>query len=112
MLMKIELKLKIDTIFAINKLLQTVYDVELSTAVNQKIYRSIGFDLADKFDKLEKSNIKKATLFDNKKIHKVTLKFHEGWALYNIIINLLPTVNNHQAQTILQATADKIHQQL
>lgn len=110
--MKVELKLKIDTIFAINKLLQTVYDAQQPTSLNQKIYRSIGFDIADKFDKLEKSNIKKATLFDNKKTHKVTLKLHEGWALYNIIINLLPSVNNHQAQTILQATADKIHPQL
>lgn len=110
--MKVELKLKIDTVFAINKLLQTVYDTKQPIELNQKIYRSIGFDIADKFDKLQKSNIKKATLFDNKKLHKVTLKIHEGWALYNIIVNLLPTVNNHQAQTALQVTADKIHQQL
>jgi hypothetical protein len=27
-----------------------------------------------------------------------------------ILINLLPTVNNHHTQTALQAMADKIHQ--
>ena len=110
--MKVELKIKIDTIFAINKILQNVYDGKSAIELTQKIYRSIGFELADKFDKLQKANIKKNTLFDSKKKHKITFKFHEAWALYNIIMNFLPLVNDHYSKTILQSTADALHQNL
>jgi hypothetical protein len=110
--MKLEIKIKIETIFAINRLLQGVYSAEAPSLLTQKIYGSICFDLADKFDKLQKSNIKKATLFDNKKKHKVSLKFYEAWALHSIIINLLPTVNNPLSISLLQETADSIHKQL
>lgn len=110
--MKVELKLKIETIFAINKLLKGVYETALPMELTQKIYRSIGFDLADKFDKLQKSNFKKSTLFDEKKKHKVTLKLYEAWALYNIILNLVQTVDNPLSKTLLQATADNLHKQL
>lgn len=110
--MKVELKLNIDTIFAINKLLQQVYDTNTPMEITQKIYRSIGFDLADKFDKLKKSNIKKATVFDTKKKYKVSLKFYEAWALFNIIMNLLPTINNDLSKSQLQATANELHKQI
>jgi hypothetical protein len=76
--MNIEIRVRIETIFAINRLLQGVYEAEVPMEVTQKIYRSMGFELADKFDKIQKSNIKKPTLFDYKKLHKITLKFHEG----------------------------------
>lgn len=110
--MKIEIKLKSETIFAINKLLQAVYDTPQPIDLNQRIYRSISFDLADKFDKLHKSNVKKSNLFDNNKTYKVSLKIYEAWALEKIIINMLPTVNNDLHKNILQSTASIINQKL
>ena len=110
--MKVELKLNIDTIFAINKVLQNVYDGTTPELMVQKVYRSIAFDLADKFDKLQKNNQKKATLFDAKKKHKIAIKYHEAWALWHIITHFIPSVNNDLSKVQLQLTADTIHQKL
>ena len=76
--MKIELKLNNDSIIAVNELLSYIYDMERSNDKKVNVNLSIGYDLADKFDSKAKQLVKKATLFDTKKKHKITLKYHEA----------------------------------
>lgn len=109
--MKVELKLSNDTLMATNKILKEIYELPLSQVKRENVYRSIGFDLADKFDKKCKTQIKKANLFDNKKV-KITLKFHEAWALESLIKSLADEiiVNNEYQRRLVFALADTLNQ--
>lgn len=92
--MKIELKLNSDSILAVSDLLQHLYDLNPSIDKKEKVYRSIGLDLADKFDTKSKSIKKKVSLFDAQKKHKISLKYHEAWAL-EIILTELCTLHDN-----------------
>lgn len=111
--MKIELKINTDTIVALGKLLEMVYDLPVSSDKRENIYKSIGYDLADKFSSKAKSLIKKANLFDNK-THKIKLKYHEAWALEEItreLTEIFPDKNPYR-QTLYQKTLDQLNQKL
>ncbi|AMA49429.1 hypothetical protein [Flavobacterium covae] len=99
--MKIELKINADTVLAVNELLKNVYQMERTIDKRQQVYRSIGFDLADKFDTKAKELVKKSTLFDAKKKHKISLKFHEAWALEAILYELLHTTENEYYKVLV-----------
>ncbi|UAB84998.1 hypothetical protein INR75_02915 [Zunongwangia sp. SCSIO 43204] len=107
--MKVELKLKPDTLIAVNKLLQKVYDLPVSTDKRENVYKSIGFDLADKLDKKHKNLIKKADLFSDKAI-KITLKYHEAWALEEILMELIAEEDNPYYKTLQQSMINKINE--
>jgi len=109
--MKIQIKLKIDALIAVSKMLESIYNLPFSvTSVTENVYISIGYDLADLFDKKVKTKIKKADLFDVKKETKFTLKYHEAWALKKILIELKPYANNTFIELQLQKIIDKLDQ--
>lgn len=113
MLMKIALSTNTDTIIALSKLLELVYDLPVSTDKRENVYKSIGFDLADKFSSKAKTIIKKANLFDNKN-QKIKLKYHEAWALEQIVRELTEVFpdKNPYRKTLYQKALDQLNQKL
>lgn len=111
--MKIELNISNDTLLAANKILKEVYKLPISVVARENVYKSIGMDLADKFDTKCKSQIRKANLFDNKKI-KITLKYHEAWALESLIKDLVDEfiVNNMYQRNLLFQLTNTLNQKL
>ncbi len=109
--MKVELRLTADSIVAVNQLLQNIYELT-ATSKHEKVYRSIGFELADKFDSKAKSLIKKTSLFDTKKKHKITLKFYEAWALEIILNNFKTLVSDHYSLFRVNLVIDDLNQKL
>ncbi|MCH4824276.1 hypothetical protein ML462_13960 [Gramella lutea] len=111
--MKIELKLSTDTLMAANKILKEVYNLPVSCVSRENVYKSIGMDLADKFDSKCKAQIRKANLFENKKV-KLTLKYHEAWALEALIADLTDQLieNNEYQRSLLFTLRSTIHQKL
>ena len=103
--MKVELKISTDTLMAANKILKEIYNLPASTDKRENIYKSIGYDLADKFDSKCKARIKKANLFEKKKV-KITLAYHEAWALEAIIQDLIEQVihNDYQKSLLISLT--------
>ncbi len=110
--MKIELRLNNDTLIACNQLLQTIYNESTPTETIGKIVKSICFDVADKLDSKRKTVVKKASLFDQKKQYKITLKYHEAWGLFEALQQLNKTNNNDYKRTIVQKVIDTLHQKL
>ncbi|WP_268846770.1 hypothetical protein [Flavobacterium aestivum] len=110
--MKVEIKLNNDSILAVNELLQHIYDMGKSNDKKTNVYRSIGFDLADKFDSKAKELVKKSTLFDVNKKHKFSLKFHEAWALEIILRELFTYTENHYVRLKVNIVIDCLNQKL
>ncbi len=107
--MKIKLKFTNDELIAANTLLQKLYDLPFNQFESpQKIFVSIGVDLADKFDKKTKSIIKKSSLFTQKKKYDTTLKYHEAWALKNICIELFSWSENEYQKLQLENIISKL----
>lgn len=99
-----------DQIFAVAKLLEQVYNLYPATTTDQKATRSIAFDLEEKFNGKRKQLIKNHNLFEDKKTHKMKLKFHEELALQRIIFDLINTVNAVEPKRSLQVVHDYLHQ--
>jgi hypothetical protein len=90
--MKIELKLTADQIVAVAKLLEQVTESSLPSSTQDKVNKSISFDLSDKFAS-KKSSVKKSnSLFDFKKRHKMSLKYHEANTLFEVVNQFLPSI--------------------
>lgn len=109
--MKIDLKLSNDMVMMIALQLRKIYEMPKSVNTHQNVYKSIGFDLSDKFDVKAKALVKKSGLFETKKA-KVTLKFHEAWALEKILIDLKPIIQNEFQQTMTQSVINYLNQKL
>lgn len=109
--MKIELKLSPDQVFAVAHLSEQIYQSN-PTDVYQKIWRSIALDVADIYIKKQHHLYKKQTLFDAKKLHKISLKFHEAFALHIVLETLMHTVQDIYCRTILQKLCDTLHQKI
>ena len=101
-----------DQVFAIAKLLEQVYNLYPTVTAEQKIIRSIAFDLEEKFNNKRKQLIKKDSLFDAGKKYKMALKFHEENALKCIIYDLIKTVNADKPKFDLQTVHDALHKKL
>lgn len=110
--MKIELKLSTDSIIAVNELLCNVYEVENSIGKKANVHRSIGFDLADKFDRKCKELIKKQCIFNATKKHKITLKYYEAWSLEFIIRELIGHSKSPYSKQLSNLVADQLNQKL
>lgn len=111
--MKIKLQLKPDTIIALDKLLEMLWDLPESLDKRENVYKSIGFDLAEKFSSKAKNLIKKADLF-NDKPKSINLKYHEAWALEIIIKELLehfPDPNPYR-KALLNNLSNTLNQKL
>ncbi len=110
--MKIELRMNSDSILAVNELLQHLYALEVSVDKQERVYKSIGYDLADKFDTKAKALKKKSTLFDLKKSYKISLKFHEAWALEVILRELFTYTDNHYTRLRVNMVIDQLNQKI
>ncbi|CDF80598.1 hypothetical protein BN863_28860 [Formosa agariphila KMM 3901] len=110
--MKIELKLSNDTLLATHAILQYVYVVSYGNKTLENVHKSIGFELADKFDKKVKTQKKKATLFDQKKKISVTLKYYEAWALKAIATDLIYTCSSDYSKNLVQSLINVLDQKL
>lgn len=99
--MKIELKLNNDTIIACDRILSGVYEVNFNANnKEQKLILSIIYEVADMFGTKCKLLKKKADLFNIKKKHKVTFKYHQAWALYSVLLELGKIQNVYQQQIV------------
>lgn len=101
-----------DQIFAVAKLLEQVYNLYPATTSDEKLTRSIAFDLEEKFAAKRKQLIKKNDLFEARKVHKIKLKYHEELALQRIIFDLINSVNADEPKRNLQAVHDYLHKKL
>ncbi len=111
--MKVELKLSPDTLLAINNVLQNVYSYSIGNIeVLQKVHRSIGFQLAETFEKKVKSQLKKHNLFEADKKIKISFKYYEAWSLHAILIDLIGTADTTYQKTLIQKTINEINQKL
>jgi hypothetical protein len=110
--MKVEIKLNNDSILAVNEVLKGIYEMQPSVNKKEKVYRSIGFELADKFDKKAKELIKKSSLFDTQKKHKFSFKFYEAWALEIILRELFTATPNHYTRLKVNIVIDTLNQKL
>ena len=89
-----------------------VYEIPATFDERTNVYFSIGCDIADKFDSKTKAQLKKQSLFDHSKLHKITLKFHEAWALKNILLELITTVSNPYQKGLIQKVINIIDQKI
>ncbi len=110
--MKIDLKISVDTVPLISNILQDVYQPLNNNNINQKIIRSIGFVLADMFDKKHKNLIKKNDLFQSAKPIKIGLKYHEAWALKGVLMNEPEIKYNPLHNALLRKTIHQLDQKL
>lgn len=97
---------------AINKHLQQIYKLQVSQVKTERVYRSIGYDLAAKFDTKWKSKLRKHDLFDQKKLSKVTLKFHEAWALQHILTDFHGSEDSDFTSNLILKVINTIDQKL
>jgi len=108
--MKVKLTLSKDTIICVSNMLTRLYALEVSTNQRENIYKSIGFDLADKFHTKARTLKKSADLLNQKQKSQVSLKFHEAWALHEIIQELLDYVLlNDYEQNLISLLLAQIH---
>lgn len=110
--MKVELKINIDTLVCVNNQLKRTYEYSFPETLEQKLCKSIAYDVADRFDCKTKSQLKKNSLFEAKKLFKITLKYHEAWALKLILIEQITEVNNDYQKTLLQKVINNLDQKL
>jgi hypothetical protein len=109
--MKIELKLTADQVFALAKLLEQVYDTKPTTSIEKMIW-SICMDIASKFTKKQLDLYSKQSLFDTKKKHNVSLKFHEAYSLHCAIESCINNENDIYSSTILRKVLATLNQKL
>lgn len=109
--MKVKIALKKDTIVCVSEMLNKIYDLPVSNLQIENIYKSICYDLADKFDSKAKSLKKSADLLNADKKHQITLKFHEAWALHMIICDLLQIIPLQEYyQNLISQLLHNLHQ--
>lgn len=82
--MKIELKINNDCLQALEQIFKQIKFVP-NTSPEIKVYTSILIEFSDKIiSKAHKSNTQ-MSLFDPKKKHKLTFKYHEAYATHEIL---------------------------
>lgn len=103
---KITLPLLADEAFALDKLLNQVPDF-LPKTPQGKAMKSICLETSDRVHKLVRKLQKDTDLFHAKKKAKIDLKYHEAYAIFELINALLPATGNN---IHLQKINDFLHQ--
>ena len=109
--MKIKLKQNIDGLFALQKLCNVVLEMQESTT-NAKMIKSIIEDVLKLVNRPLQTAIENNNLFDCKKKHTITLKFHEAYTLHEGILGLINTIDNPLAKTKLNQIKDFLNRQI
>lgn len=110
--MKIELKLSSDELVCINNQLQKAYGRGFLQVDLYNVVHSIVLEVADSFDTKTKTRIKKANIFDSRKKTKISLKYHEAWAIKIYLQSEVQEINNDYQRTLLNKQIGIIDQQL
>lgn len=101
-----------DQVFAIAKLLGLVYELYPAINSQQKLIRSLAFELEEKFTKKKKQIIKAHNLFEDSNTYKMSLKYHEEFALSTIISDMLEMVTEIKPKNDLRIVSNYLHQKL
>lgn len=107
--MKIQIKISDNELIAANKLLSTIYELYgynyNQFTKEQKLMMSFFVDLSEFFEKKYRAMLKKHSLFTQKKLISITLKYYEAWALHQLFIEAFSLAENayqkHQIQRII-----------
>lgn len=111
--MKIDLKINNDKIIAVHGVLQKIHTHNLTTAtVNAKVIASIWLDLADKFEKKYNEKVRGQDIFSDSKLTKFSLKYHQAWALKNILIDFQVLSDTDFQKLQLQKVINSLDQKL
>ncbi|MDM1366322.1 hypothetical protein HX017_15380 [Myroides marinus] len=94
--MEVKLKINNDTLIALGLWFTKVDRLEVRDGI-AKVWVSIAYDLADRFNKAFKKIERQTAIFDDKKKHSYKLKYHEAWAFKEILIVLVPHVQLENA---------------
>jgi len=103
---KITLPLLVDEAFALDKLLNQVPGFVPKTPQG-KAMKSICLETSDKVHKLVRKLQKDTDLFQDKKKTKIELKYHEAYAIFELINAFLPATGHNSN---LQKINDFLHQ--
>lgn len=107
--MKTILKLSVDQVFAVNTLLNKIYELPFNSfGEAEKVAISIGVLLSDKFENKKRELHKKLDLLNRNKKVSFKLKYHEAWALKNILVNRISWLHNDYQKLNVQTTINKI----
>lgn len=109
---KIKINFTNDMAFSVNSILQNIYNPTYTLGTNEKLVRSIGFELAEKFNKATDKLQKKANFFEVKKKTNITLKYFEAWALHQILIDLISLSNNDYEKLQVQKTLNILNSEI
>lgn len=110
--MKIKLHITSDGLMAADQLLQHAYAPSIALTEMQKVFRSIGFQLSELFEKKRKALIKKATLFNTTKKISISLEYYQAWALKNLLIDLMELSDNPYQKVAIQTIINQLDQKL
>lgn len=93
--------------------LQNVYgENAIGKEWEYKLAYSICLELAEKFQKKVKTQLKKANLFDTTKQVKISLKYYEAWALYQYLQNWVLNQSNYRDELRVQNVINTLNQKL
>lgn len=107
--MKVTIKLNHYQLIAVSSLLIKLYDLNFNEVEkSKKVAISVGLKLADTFDKKRKTILKKADLFEAKKLIKFTFDYYEAWALKNICVELFGWIDTEFKKFCVQKVIDKL----
>lgn len=109
--MVIELKITNDMLIQLAELLRLINDV-VPLNKESKLLKSIGIEIADKIEVKAVKTIKSATLFNSKKRHKISLRYHQAWALEYILQSSIPSLENPHSRTVMTALLGIINQKI
>lgn len=111
--MQVKLKFSVEQVFSINKLLNEVYKISFNTfTTEEKVQISIGATLSDMFEKRKRKLYKELDLLNSTKKISLTFKYHEAWALKEILLNKINLLDSDfhrlNAQTSINLLDQKV----
>lgn len=111
--MKVKLTASKDAYVLVAHLLNKVYDLPVSSIERENVYKSIAMDLSDKFEAKSRVIKKSTSLLTFKKKADITLKYHEAWALEQVLHDILreTTLDTYQ-NSLLNAFLNHLNQKL
>lgn len=109
--MKIKIELSSDQIMAVCKLLDLLEHLSPTVKPDDKLIRSIAFEVWDKFQTLKKKLVKRHNLFDSKPSN-VSFKYYEAYGLQKIIRELLPLISDQYTSIIVSKLSNELDQKL
>lgn len=109
--MKIDIKITHANVFIIAATLQAVYNTKALTRRNKSTL-SMALEVTSKFDSKASSLKPQATLFDEKKKVKITLKYHEADILEILLLQQIKSVEDPYILQQIQSTINQLNQKL